>query len=102
MAAAGVKRLRSHEVNTEETHWPLSMYAVNESNELNHLGITTDQVVAFGDSENDVEMFRASGAAVAMGQADDATRAAATHVTARNDEAGVAQAVRRILETGTP
>jgi HAD superfamily hydrolase (TIGR01484 family) len=68
----------------------------------NHLGITTEQVVAFGDSENDIEMFRAAGAAVAMGQADEATRAAATHVTARNDEAGVAQAVYRIMETGSP
>jgi hydroxymethylpyrimidine pyrophosphatase-like HAD family hydrolase len=67
-----------------------------------HLGITTEQVVAFGDSENDVEMFRAAGAAVAMGQADDATKAAATHVTGRNDEAGVAQAVYRIMETGSP
>ncbi|MEM8769605.1 MAG: HAD family hydrolase [Pseudomonadota bacterium] len=67
-----------------------------------HLGITTEQVVAFGDSENDVEMFRAAGASVAMGQADAATKAAATHVTARNDEAGVAQAVYRILETGNP
>ena len=67
-----------------------------------HLGITTDQVVAFGDSENDVEMFRASGASVAMGQADAATKAEATHVTGRNDEAGVAQAVYRIIETGAP
>ena len=68
----------------------------------NHLGITTDQVVAFGDSENDIEMFRAAGASVAMGQADEHTKAVATHVTGRNDEAGVAQAVYRILETGSP
>jgi hypothetical protein len=67
-----------------------------------HLGITADQVVAFGDSENDVEMFRAAGASVAMGQADDETKAAATHVTGRNDQAGVAEAVYRILETGSP
>ena len=67
-----------------------------------HLGITTDQVVAFGDSENDIEMFRAAGAAVAMGQADEHTKAEATHLTGRNDEAGVAQAVYRILETGSP
>ena len=68
----------------------------------NHLGITTDQVVAFGDSENDIAMFRAAGAAVAMGQADEHTKAEATHLTGRNDEAGVAQAVYRILETGSP
>jgi Cof subfamily protein (haloacid dehalogenase superfamily) len=67
-----------------------------------HLGITTDQVVAFGDSENDIEMFRAAGAAVAMGQADEHTKAEATHVTGRNDEAGVAQAVYRIMDSGSP
>ena len=67
-----------------------------------HLGITTEQVVAFGDSENDIEMFRAAGAAVAMGQSDEHTKAEATHLTGRNDEAGVAQAVYRILETGSP
>ena len=65
-----------------------------------HLHITPDEVVAFGDSENDVEMFRAAGASVAMGQADSATKAAATHVTTRNDEAGVARAVEQILATG--
>lgn len=67
-----------------------------------HLGISTGEVVAFGDSENDIEMFRAAGASVAMGQADEHTRAEASHVTGRNDEAGVAQAVYRILETGSP
>jgi hypothetical protein len=67
-----------------------------------HLGITTDEVVAFGDSENDIEMFRAAGASVAMGQADEHTKAEATHVTARNDEAGVARAIERILATGSP
>jgi hydroxymethylpyrimidine pyrophosphatase-like HAD family hydrolase len=59
-------------------------------------------VVTFGDAENDIEMFRISGASVAMGQADERTRAAATTVTARNDEAGVARAVERLLATGAP
>lgn len=66
------------------------------------LGIAPAQVVAFGDAENDVAMFRVAGAAVAMGQADAATKAAATTVTAPHDEAGVAQAVYRLLETGSP
>jgi len=65
-----------------------------------HLGISTAEVVAFGDSENDIEMFRVAGASVAMGQADARTKAAATTVTGRNDEAGVAQAIERLLRTG--
>jgi len=65
-----------------------------------HLGISPAEVITFGDAENDIEMFRISGASVAMGQADERTRAAATVVTARNDEAGVARAVERLLATG--
>jgi Cof subfamily protein (haloacid dehalogenase superfamily) len=65
-----------------------------------HLGILPAQVITFGDAENDIEMFRISGASVAMGQADERTKAAATAVTARNDEAGVARAVERLLATG--
>ncbi len=66
-----------------------------------HLGLSPDEVITFGDAENDIEMFRMSGASVAMGQADERTRAAATAVTARNDEAGVARAVERLLATGS-
>ena len=65
-----------------------------------HLQIATHEVIAFGDSENDIEMFRAAGASVAMGQADEQTKAAATTVTAAHDEAGVSQAVERLLATG--
>lgn len=65
-----------------------------------HLGLDTSEVVTFGDAENDIEMFRISGASVAMGQADERTKAAATAVTAPNDQAGVARAVERLLATG--
>ena len=65
-----------------------------------HLGLSPSEVVTFGDAENDIEMFRISGASVAMGQADERTKAAATAVTARNDEAGVARAVEKLLATG--
>jgi Cof subfamily protein (haloacid dehalogenase superfamily) len=65
-----------------------------------HLGIETGQVVAFGDAENDVEMFRRAGASVAMGQADEKTKSAATWVSLSNDQAGVAHAIDRLLTRG--
>lgn len=55
------------------------------------LGIAPGRVIAFGDSDNDIPMFRTAGWAVAMGQADEATRAAANEVTGTNVEDGVAQ-----------
>ena len=64
------------------------------------LGIAAEQVVALGDAENDVELFRAAGASFAMGQASDAVKAAATAVTGTNEEDGVAMAIERVLEKG--
>ncbi|MYE81016.1 MAG: HAD family hydrolase [Gammaproteobacteria bacterium] len=66
-----------------------------------HMGIGAEQVVAFGDAENDIEMFNAAGASVAMGQADEATKQAATFVSTPNTEGGVARAVERLLREGS-
>ncbi len=67
-----------------------------------HLGVSAADAIAFGDAENDVAMFDACGTSVAMGQAEDAVKARATFVTAPHTEHGVAQAVNRLLETGSP
>ena len=64
------------------------------------LGIDPADVVAIGDADNDVEMFRVAGGSFAMGQATDAVKAAAKAVTASNDEDGVAQAIERLLADG--
>lgn len=63
-------------------------------------GVAPADVVAFGDAENDVSMFKVAGAAVAMGQADDETKAHATFVSRPNTEFGVAYAIDRLLTTG--
>lgn len=60
-----------------------------------HLGISTADVMVLGDQKNDLPMFRVAGWPVAMGNGDEAVKAAARIITASNDEAGVAQAVRR-------
>ncbi len=65
-----------------------------------YLGLNAREVVAFGDAENDIEMFRVAGASVAMGQAEPDVKAKATTVTLRNDEAGVARAIERLLANG--
>lgn len=64
------------------------------------LDLHTDEVIAFGDAENDIEMFRVAGAAVAMGQANDHVKSHATWITAPNTEDGVGQAIERLLATG--
>lgn len=64
------------------------------------MGISSTEVVAFGDAEADIEMFRVAGASVAMGQASAHLKSLATVVTLSNDEDGVAAAVEKLLSTG--
>lgn len=57
------------------------------------LGVDLAEVAVFGDMENDVAMFRRAGLSVAMGQAPDAVKAAATFETSSNEEDGVAHGI---------
>ena len=65
-----------------------------------HLDLQTSAVVAFGDAENDLAMFDVAGAAVAMGQAEDAVKQAASFVSLPHDKAGVAFAIEHLLANG--
>jgi hydroxymethylpyrimidine pyrophosphatase-like HAD family hydrolase len=53
--------------------------------------------MAIGDFDSDLPLFAAAGCRVAMANGVDAIRAAATHVTASNDEDGVALALERFI-----
>jgi HAD superfamily hydrolase (TIGR01484 family) len=61
------------------------------------LGIRMEEVAACGDSLNDLEMLRAAGLGIAMGNAQEAVKQAADAVTGTNEEDGVAQAIRSYL-----
>lgn len=57
-------------------------------------GFTTDQVMAFGDSINDVEMLSGVKYSVAMGNGSKKIKQVASYVTASNNQDGIYQAVR--------
>ncbi|AEF83441.1 Cof-type HAD-IIB family hydrolase [Leadbettera azotonutricia] len=57
---------------------------------LNRLGIKSEEVIAFGDEENDLPMFKIAGYSVAPANAKDAVKAAADLVIGTNAEDGVA------------
>ncbi|MDI3313168.1 MAG: HAD family hydrolase [Mycobacterium sp.] len=59
------------------------------------LGITDDDVVAFGDMPNDVPLLLQAGHGVAMGNAHPDAIAAADEVTAPNTDDGVARVLER-------
>ena len=62
-----------------------------------YLGITADQVIAFGDNFNDLDMLQYAGLSVAMGNAPDAVKQAAKEVTANNNEGGIALVLNRVF-----
>lgn len=64
------------------------------------LGFTMDEVMAIGDSNNDLPMLKAAGKSVAMGNANDAVKAACDYVTANCEESGVAAAIRKYVLQG--
>ena len=61
------------------------------------LGLSPESVATIGDGANDVDMFRASGLSIAMGNARPPVREAATAVTRGNDEDGFAHAIDAII-----
>jgi Cof subfamily protein (haloacid dehalogenase superfamily) len=59
--------------------------------------IPTDAIATIGDAHNDVSMFERSGLSVAMGNAEADVQAAASEVTASNEDEGFANAVEQFI-----
>lgn len=61
------------------------------------LGIRVEQSMAMGDYESDLSLFDRAGLRIAMGNAVEAVKKSATHVTATNNQDGVASALSEYL-----
>ncbi len=61
------------------------------------LGIKQDEMMAVGDSPNDIEMLKASGMPVAVGNAEDEVKEHAAYISADNDNDGVAEAIEKFV-----
>ena len=61
------------------------------------LGCKAENIMAFGDSANDLEMFRTSGFSVGMGNAEQCVKAEADYITDPVSEDGVANAVNKLF-----
>ena len=64
------------------------------------LGMSREECFAFGDSRNDLPMFRHAGHSIAMGNASDDVKAVCTYVTARPEEDGIEKAMRHFSLIG--
>ena len=63
----------------------------------NKLGIKTEQLIAFGDSYNDLSMLTAAGLGIAMGNAREDVKKQSDYVTDGNNEDGIAKALWRFV-----
>lgn len=57
-------------------------------------GLTPEEIIAFGDGENDIEMLRFAGIGIAMGNAVEEAKKAADYVTADIDDDGIEKALK--------
>lgn len=64
---------------------------------VRHLGIDLDQVIAFGDSENDISMLEKAGLGVAMANADREVKASADRITQSNDQQGIVRILEEVM-----
>ena len=56
-------------------------------------GFDLNQVMAFGDSDNDLEMLAGVGMSVAMGNSSSSVKEVAKHITTSNQEGGIHKAL---------
>ena len=71
----------------KEMHWLLGRM----------LGVSRKEMIAIGDSYNDISMLEYAGLGVAMGNAPDNVKSHAGFITGSNDEDGVAEAVEKFV-----
>lgn len=91
--------LEGFEVDVQSTGWAIhimqrgmdKMVGVRKACEI--VGLSTDDVAAIGDSENDEQMLTGCGWGVAVGNASDETRSVATYAAKRESGDGVVEAL---------
>ncbi|GHV79901.1 hydrolase [Spirochaetia bacterium] len=63
------------------------------------IGIPRENTIAIGDSENDLDIIRAAGIGIAMGNACAELKAAAREITGNCGKGGVGQAIKKFVLT---
>jgi phosphoglycolate phosphatase (TIGR01487 family) len=83
--------------NSSLTNLEINALGINKAKGImtvcDRLGISMDEVLAMGDSLNDMAMIEAAGCGIAMGNAQEAVKEAADWVTDTNVNSGVAKAI---------
>ncbi|EMM4083959.1 HAD family phosphatase [Shigella flexneri] len=82
---------------TGDNYIDIQLRGINKGYAVNHIihqsNISIDEVIAIGDQQNDVSMFRAAGIGIAMGNAPCVVKREANFVTTTNDDEGIVYAL---------
>lgn len=62
-----------------------------------HNGVKTEEIMAIGDSENDIEFLEVAGLKVAVNNADEELKAEADYITSGTHGDGVAEAIYKFI-----
>lgn len=62
---------------------------------LDHLNISKEEAMAFGDGENDIDLLEYVGLGIAMGNGKERVKQSADYVTLRASEDGITHALRK-------
>lgn len=87
----------SHENYVEVTSKSISKFS-GLSHYAKQKGINMDEIIAFGDGENDIPMLSNVGLGVAMGNAMLPVKLIAKDIASRHDEQGVANYLEALIE----
>ena len=89
-----------HAYRSKDTYLEIAPRAISKATALElllekHFGIALDEVMAFGDNYNDIDMLQAVGMGIAVGNAREEVKAVAKEVTLNSTEDGVAVAIEK-------
>ncbi|MCR5732712.1 MAG: Cof-type HAD-IIB family hydrolase [Sphaerochaetaceae bacterium] len=65
-----------------------------------HFGIPKEEIIAFGDFDNDIDMLKEAGLGIGMANGSKALLEVADYITLSNDEDGIATALEKFVFEG--
>jgi len=92
----GIEIVSSSKYNIEITSKGVSKGRAVEKL-ASYYNIKKDEIIAIGDSENDISMIEFAGMGIAMGNAIDRVKQKSNFITDTNDNEGVAKAINKFI-----
>ena len=88
-------------VSSEKSLIDIMSWGISKGNALmvlsEYLDMDLEDTVVFGDNHNDISMFKVAGLSIAVANAEEELKQAATHITLSNDESGVSHAIYKYI-----